>query len=326
MASPWPYTRRKSPPPRSRSPSLPSWYHRILEYSDYTVSYEDFDEDMSELGDSESEPVHSDTCGCGCIPYESGSSCGESDLEGSELDEEDESDFDHESIGSRVGCSDWESADDERDSTRDSTRSRSRSGREYDYYYELKKMREERKKQMKQEAKTGELSEKEETRQTELRIQKQVNQAYYRVRHRRGRRENLVLRRKTFALGSPDHCQYAYLGHTVQFMSKYVEFDDYPAEGSSSRPPPGQRPELRGHVFMNSTTACFFSGPAPPARPGLKEFVVRCHSGENKLTFQFIDKQHLIMKVPREVVFGCHPRKMPPNTPRILTFYGVEEK
>ncbi|KAM6517378.1 hypothetical protein FSOLCH5_008340 [Fusarium solani] len=298
MHYPWSYTRRKSPPPRSRSPSLPSWYHRILEYPDNTVSYEDFDEDISELSESESEPKHGDFCGCGCIPYEGGSECGSgSDQEGSECDES-ESESESDSIGSRVGCSDWDTSDDERDKTR------SRAGREYDHYYELKEQREQReqrKRQIKQEAKDGEWTMKEQTRQTELRIEKKVKKVYHRVRHQRGRRENLVLRGKIFDLGSLDHWQYAYLGHTVQFMSKYVSFDDYSNvshDGSPSRPPPGQRPELRGQLYMHESTACYFSGPAPPPRPGLKNFVVRYGSGENRIIFQFVDNHHLIMKVP----------------------------
>ena len=163
-----------------------------------------------------------------------------------------------------MGCSDWDSSDDERDETR------SRAGREYDYYYELKEQREQRKRQIKQEAKDGELTMKEETWQIELRIEKDVKKVYHRVRHQRGRRENLVLRGKIFNLGSLDHWQYAYLGHTVQFMSKYVIFDDYPNvrdDGSSNRPPPGQRPELRGQLQMNDSTACHFFGPAPLHAP-----------------------------------------------------------
>lgn len=322
MHSPWSYTRRKSPPPRSRSPSLPPWYHRILEYPDNTVWFDDFDEDISELSESDSEPKHGDYCQCGCMPYESGSECGSgSDQEGSELDsdcDEDESD----SIGSRVGCSDWESSDDERDETR------SRAGREYDYYYELKEQREQRKRQMKQEAKDGEPTQKERTRRTELRMEKAVKKVFHRVMHQRGHRQNLTLRGKMFQLGSPDHWQYAYLGFTVQFMSKYVYFEDYPdvrQDGGPGRPPPGQRPELRGYINMHESAACYFNGPAPPRRPGLKNFVVRHGNGENRITFQFLDNHHLIMKVPREVVFGCHPRKMPPNTPKILIFYGIED-
>ncbi|RSL81930.1 hypothetical protein CEP51_005516 [Fusarium floridanum] len=259
------YSRRKSPPPRSRDPSLPSWYHRILEYPDYTVCYEDFDDDISEVSESDSEPKHSDTCQCGCIPYESGSECG-SNEEGWETDSdcgEDESE-DYSKLD-RMGCSD----DDERAETR------SNPGPEYDYYYELKKQREERKQQIKQEKKDGELTSKEETRQIEQKREKQVKKAYQRVKNRRGYRDNLTLRGKRFWLGSLDHWQYAYLGFTVQFMTKFVDFDDYlDVDGWPMRPPPGQQLELRGHVGMHEKSACYFAGPDPPARPGLKDFII----------------------------------------------------
>ncbi|RSL53172.1 hypothetical protein CEP54_010569 [Fusarium duplospermum] len=302
-----PYRRRKSPPPPpSRSPSLPSWYHRILEYPEHTVWWEDFDEDISELSESDSETKPSDSCddeGC-----ELGSDC-----------DKDESE-DHYEID-RTGCSDSDWTDvDERDETR------SNPGREYDYYYELKKQREERKQQIKQEKKDGEPTDKEKTRQIEQKMEKQVKEAYRRVKNRRGYRDNLNLRGKRFWLGSLDHWQYAYLGFTVQFMTKYVDFDDYPEvyyDGWSMHPPPAQMAELEGQVGMHEKSACYFGGSEPPARPGLKDYVFQ--SGEHSLTFQFIDNHHLIMKLPREIVFGCHPRKMPPNTPEILTFYGIED-
>ncbi|RSL95719.1 hypothetical protein CDV31_013777 [Fusarium ambrosium] len=287
------YSRRKSPPPRSRDPSLPSWYYRILEYPDHTVCYEDFDEDISER-DSDEENCETD----------------------SDCDEDESEDY---SKLDCMGCSDSDWSDvDERDETR------SNPGREYDYYYELKKQREERKQQIKQEKKDGELTSKEETRQIEQKREKQVKKAYQRVKNRRGYRDNLTLRGKRFWLGSLDHWQYAYIGFTVQFMTKFVDFDDYlDVDGWPMRPPPGQQLELRGHVGMHEKSACYFSGLDPPARPGLKDFVFQ--SGEHSLSFQFIDNHHLIMKLPREVVFGCHPRKMPPNTPSILTFYGIED-
>ncbi|UPK92384.1 hypothetical protein LCI18_003319 [Fusarium solani-melongenae] len=324
MDSPWSYTRPKSPPPRSRSPSLPSWYHRILEYPDYTVSYEDFDEDISELSESESEPKHGEFCGCGCIPYEVGSECGSgSDQEGfvyDEIDSQSESD----SIGFGVGCSDGDSSDDERDETR------SRAGREYDYYYELKEQREERKRQIKQEIRDGEPTQKEVDRQYELRFERDVKKVYHRVRHQRGRRKNLFLRGKRSELGPMDQLQYAYLGHTPQSMSKYVDFDDYPeilfgGAPKSYRPPPDQESRVGGHVYMFEEGVSHFWGPVPPKRTGLKKFT--CEDEQQyKATFQFLDNSHLMMKATRELVFAGYPRKMPPDASKTFVFYGIEER
>lgn len=250
---------------RSRSPSLPSWYHRILEYPDNTVTPGDFDEDISEIGS-------------------------ESDFEGSD--------------------------------------DRSHDGSEYDYYYDLKEQREERKEHLQEMIREGRPTQKEEDGQWELEFERDVKKVLDEVRQRPERGERLNLRNRHFTLGSVDQFQHAYLGNTPQSMSKYVTFYDYReilyhGAPDSWRPPPGQEPGVEGHVYMYEDTVSYFRGPVPPERTGLEKFT--CEDGQHKLTFQFLDNSHLIMEMPRELVYAEYPRKMPPDAPETFVFYGIED-
>lgn len=296
---PRPYSHRSES--RSRSPSLPAWYHRILEYPDHTVTPEDFDEDLSDLSSEFEEESEGDA---------------ESD-QGSEGDSEP---ADDDSKNWLTGYP----------SDNEGSETQSRAGSEYDYYYELKEQREERKWQRKQEVQNGQTTMREDTEKVEKEMERDVRQVLHKVKHQRGARKKLFLRGRVFNLGSLDHFQHAYLGHTPSFMSKYVEFYHYPEvrsgdEPDSYRPPPDQEPGLVGHVHMHSNTASAFRGPAPPPRCGLGEFKVGSGHGEHRLVFQFLDNHHLIMKMPRELVFACHPRKMPASAPKTFVFYGIEE-
>ncbi|KAJ4315866.1 hypothetical protein N0V84_008135 [Fusarium piperis] len=172
---------------------------------------------------------------------------------------------------------------------------------------------------------------KEDSQKCEEKMEKDVKEVLHKVRRQRGARKKLFLRGRVFLLGSLDHFQHAYLGITPAFMSKYVEFYDYPEvmyedAPESYRPPPGEEPEIVGHVHMHEELASQFRGPAPPARCGLGEFTVEDLDSEHDLVFQFLDNHHLIMKMPRELVFASHPREMPASAPKTFVFYGVEDE
>lgn len=245
----------------SRSPTLPAWYHRLLDKD--TVKPEDFDEDLSESDDENSSP----------------------------------------------------------------------KGSEYDYYYELKSKREDRKEELRSKARLAVEKRKEEARQVETQKSNRVKQIFNRIKKEEAEnpksynKEDMFVRGKLFGLYSAEFVKYGFTGGSMDKLPRNVEFYHYTDVIYGHMPKSFRRPwlddgELEGHVDIDGEQH-HFQMLESTRRGGLKKFTVKT-SKKEKLVFQFLDSDHLILRVSRNLAFA-DPRPGESAAPGTFVFYGIAE-
>ncbi|KAM6529757.1 hypothetical protein FALCPG4_007885 [Fusarium falciforme] len=249
----------------SRSPTLPAWYHRLLDKG--TVKPEDFDEDLSEQ-DSDA------------------------------------------------------SSDDE---------NRSHKGSEYDYYYKLKLKREDRKEEL--ENKTR-LKRKEKARRVEVQMSNRVKEIFNKMKKEEAEnpkksyeKEDMFVRGKLFGLYSADFVKHGFTGDFTDELPRTVEFYHYNDVIYGPMPKSFRKPwyddgELEGHVDIDGEQH-HFQNLESTQRGDLKKFTVKTSKGE-KLVFQFLDSDHLILRTSRELAFD-DPRPGESAAPKTFVFYGIAQ-
>ncbi|KAL2678731.1 hypothetical protein Neosp_009482 [[Neocosmospora] mangrovei] len=250
--------------PPSRSPTLPAWYHRVLDKD--TVKPEDFDEDLSEQ--------HTD----------------------------------------------FSSDEEDRTSTRE--------GPEYDYYYELKGQRDNRKEdhaveKMKKKATRIEVQKSNRVKQILNRVKKEEAENPKKIYEK----EDMFVRGKLFGLYSAEFVKYGYTGGSTDKWPKPVEFYHYPDVIYGPMPKSFRLPwyddgELEGHVDIDGEQH-HFQDLKSTRRGGLKKWNVKTTRGE-KLVFQFLDSNHLILRMSRDLAFA-DPRPGEDVAPKTFVFYGIAE-
>ncbi|PNP58881.1 hypothetical protein THARTR1_01129 [Trichoderma harzianum] len=268
---------------------LPAWYYRLVALTidkNRDVRPEDFDEDLSDI---DATPNHS---GGGKSPSALDCDC---DGEDSECD-----------------CQSWHVSE------------RSYNGSDADYYYELKDEREERKQQLR-DMEAEEKEEKERWRKSESLKEEQVRAAYKSLQQAeiKGHLPSPLhsIAGKHFRLYSLDHFDHRY--DPVYYPSKYVEFY-YIEEGDDTctfKQPPTKETKIQGHLYLNVDCGCDFALFSPPKQAGLEKYSLKDADGKFAPIFQFISNDHLIVTVPRDIVFMDVPGH--PPAPDVFTFYGV---
>ncbi|KAL6825808.1 hypothetical protein J3E69DRAFT_380914 [Trichoderma sp. SZMC 28015] len=246
----------------------------------------------------------------------------ERDVESEDFDE-DISDIDRTPDPSESECDCEPGEDCECDYPASPSSERSYNGSDADYYYELKDQREERKQDLR-EMKMQEREEKERVRKAESIKEEEVKAAYKSVQQAESKGQPLPpldsIARKNFRLYSVDHVDHRY---DSIYPSKYVEFYYFEEGTCKAIQPPSRETKIQGHLYLNVESGCDFDDFSPPKQAGLKKYSLKDITGKFAPTFQFLSNDHLIVTVPRDIVFKDvpgHPKDLAPET---FTFYGI---
>lgn len=272
---------------------LPAWYFRLVALTikkDRDVYPEDFDEDLSDIEEIQTYS------GAGNTPSELDCDCDGQDSE----------------------------CDCQLSNSREDGSERSYNGSDAGYYYELKDEREERKQQLR-DMKERERTERERLREFEGIKEKEVQAAYKSLQQAEIRGDLPCpldsIAGKTFCLYSLDHFDYRH--NPVYYPSKNANFY-YIEEGDPTctfKQPPNDETKIQGQLYLNVDCGCDFALFYPPKQAGLKNYSLKDTDGKFEPIFQFISNDHLIVTVPRDIVFMDTP--VDPRAPDMFTFHGV---
>lgn len=270
---------------------LPGWFYRVTALSlfpDAEIHPHYFDEDISDLSASESgDDVEEVDCDC---------------------DNEDQCD-----------CY----VDDETTHEfQDDASQKSYQGSDASWYYELKGLRENRKRELQSWAK-----ERQQTRKYESCKEEEVRTAYKALD--RVEKESEIphmssLANKSFRLYSTDYLDQFSPSYWEHLRSKYIEF--YAPETSlelSDRQASGDEQTVEGHVYLNGNTWCPFLPFRSPTRPSRERRLLNSCQDPHGLTIQFISDKYIWLEIPRELVFDGHWEPAPASAPAVFEFGGI---
>ncbi|KAK2030803.1 hypothetical protein LX32DRAFT_637862 [Colletotrichum zoysiae] len=291
----------------STKKELPAWFYRVnaLTYrSEDEVLPHYFDEDISDL---ENDDASEDD------------DASDSDVEyWCECDSEDQD------------CPHQAEDNEEMSDHDDKASERSFDGSVADWYYELKSLREDRKRELRSFRK-AEAKEKQKAIEYDSRKVEEVRAAYEALKKAKREGETLYMGSlvgKHFQLYSVDHIEYRWPG--LQ-LSKFVVFYHPHADSPMllQQAYKNGRRAVEGQVYLDVNAGCEFPLFRPPTRPRRRKHVLDCHCGKHKFVFQFIGDEHLILKVSRDLVFEGYEGPVPESAPEIFEFMGIlrnEEK
>ncbi|KAM7216357.1 hypothetical protein V8F06_008279 [Rhypophila decipiens] len=275
-------------------PRLPAWFHRIrrldidaslgrrreLQPRDFDEDISDLEEDVDEDEDEEEEEEKEcDECGgppgfdpeCGCEP----------------IDEEDSSEEDEDEYYSDAGSE------------------RSYCGSEADFYYEMKKMREARKRQLLLENKTAFTEEVKHHRVRE----KEILDAIGAIRQHSNKQANTTEHLEPL----PDDTD------EIQEKSEFSFTSSLAANG-----------QVHGAMGIGRHTACVFEpfrlwNQNPKAITVKAKPKLEAESGHINLTFNFVGNDHVELKLTRESLGALSDILVDYlNLPAVLRFVGVK--
>ncbi|KAF5534640.1 hypothetical protein FNAPI_12298 [Fusarium napiforme] len=121
---------------------------------------------------------------------------------------------------------------------------------------------------------------------------------------------------RNFKLWSTDHVKYC----TVEAApTKYIEFY-HPKFRLFHMCPEGQ---VCGHIYAVSDDMCDIDPFVLPKNAGLKTIQIDGNDERHTFDAQFLDDNHLILHIPKDLVFYRQEMKPPPEAPDVFTYYGV---
>jgi hypothetical protein len=285
--------RTPSPPRRDlrTRTDLPAWYHRIVSLEatkDDGIDPEDFDQDISELGEGEEEDTE--------YPDSQGIPC--------------ECDSGHDCKCELVDADNGESEP-------------LYTGPDAEHYYSLKDWRIERKMDIRDEkircqeqrAFIRELESKNEQRgyaayEAMLEAEKGGNGTCPRLESISG---------KTFDLHSVHHVDYCY--NDFLYPTKYVGF--YCHADDQSGHPPDENAEISGHIYMDADAGCNFLPFCPPRNAGSQKMALKVYGSNEKLVFQFINDKYLILTIRSNSKMFRRDIRKSADMPDIFKFVGI---
>ncbi|KAL2886397.1 hypothetical protein HOO65_060227 [Ceratocystis lukuohia] len=267
----------------------PKWYYRLVILTikkDRDVEDRDFDEDLSELEESDDAGDKSDCEGPVC-------NCEDADCE-----------CDCESLAS---------------SLEDNLSERSYTESDADWYYELKERREERKRDLLEYKKRMER-EKEGNRVYEISRMKEVQEAYdcftpVKI-------DQLIpegpLKYHHFKLYSTDFLDHRY---DVYLRSTcYVEFYREDDEGQSAE----EVAKVDGHVYMGVDSDHHFLPFTFPTVSSKDEVRLKSYDGKHEFVLRFISNDHVTLTASKEAVLGdMQPDESAKSEPERYFFSGI---
>ncbi|KAJ4211464.1 hypothetical protein FSOLCH5_008341 [Fusarium solani] len=210
----------------------------------------------------------------------------------------------------------------------------SHKGSEYDYYYELKSKREDRKEELKSKARLAVQNRKEEARRFEVQMSSRVKEIFNRIKKEEAEnpkkiyeKEDMFVRGKRFGLYSTDFVKHGFTGGSTDKLPRNVEFYHYTDVIYGPMPKSFRKTlyddgELEGHVDIDGVQH-HFQMLESTRRGGLKKFTIKTSKGE-KLVFQFLDSDHLILRTSRKLAFA-DPRPGGSAAPGTFVFYEIAQ-
>ncbi|KAM0437848.1 hypothetical protein ACHAPT_002213 [Fusarium lateritium] len=146
--------------------------------------------------------------------------------------------------------------------------------------------------------------------------EQRVNKVYERVKNQKPKDAvDVDVRGRTFQLYSADHVRDGFVGMGREYMAKHVCFS--------------KDKDLHGHFYIHARIACNFKSLPTPGRGGLQELTAVSEDGDEKLSFQFLDNKHLILKASRKVVYDKRKYSAPGgparSAPDTYTFMGIAD-
>lgn len=275
---------------------LPAWYWRIatLDVTKHRdIQPEDYDEDISELGDADKS---------------------------SEGEEEPECECD--SDASECECS---FEDKYNDNASEKTIDNSFSDAEL--YYELKDERKARKRDLLRWRLHAEKARNSTMEHAKAR-EEEVNTAYHAFKKARRRAKKngdtipldftMGHRGREYELFSTQHVEWLYDEHL--YPTKRADFYlDNPAGGSP--PKDGKERPMYGQIYLDWNSDCDFGPICIPKRARRKDFKFKDDSGTYDLRIKFFGDKYLKLSLPRAMVEFGH--KLPPGAPERFEFVGV---
>jgi len=289
--------------PQKDRRSLPAWYYRVATIEcteNRNVNPEDFDQDLSELEE-------------------------ENEL-GKEQDEAAECECDRDDSECDCHLEDEDSMDEES--------KRSYDGSDAEYYYELKKDRAERKRELLlRQSRNG--KKREQQMEFEKAKEEEVLAAYesFKKARRQARKKCGTIpidsiANQTFQLYSSDHvdrfyssefCGTIYATKRVDFY--YLDEDEVKDVSRNDERQVGKNP-VYGLVYFNSEASCNFGPFRLPTRARRKSVKVKRSDGNYDLWFKFFGNRYLKLKVSRDLVFES-PLVSSSDAPEIFEFAGI---
>ncbi|KAG5790675.1 hypothetical protein H9Q69_010266 [Fusarium xylarioides] len=115
-----------------------------------------------------------------------------------------------------------------------------------------------------------------------------------------------------FKLWSTDHVKYCTFESAPITYIEFYDPRDFPALGD----------KINGHIYMVSYNMCSIDPFTPPRSPSLKTVPLTGNRGRHSFEVQFFDDHHLILKMPKELVFYKQAISPPPEAPDVFTYYG----
>lgn len=300
---------------KARAPrtGLPDWYYRVLSLRWDREPFKptntcDFDEDLSELEEGSEEEDDAEQLG----------------------DEEEDCECDSED--SECGCQFQDDYDSESDESE-----RSYDGSEADYYYELKREREERKREIKKEERWERLD-KQQRFEFEKSKEEEVRAAERSLAKLQKEGRTLPLKPASltghqFPLFCSDHVNHFY--YSGLYTAKYVQFfdPDDKAVGNGSHDPDEKSGDdagmLYGELVLDMDTSYKFGPFFPPSNATYRPVKVETRDGKHRLSLDFIGNGYLKLKVSRNMVFMYwddeSPAMCPPDAPapEVFEFAGI---
>ncbi|PTB66196.1 hypothetical protein BBK36DRAFT_4451 [Trichoderma citrinoviride] len=280
----------------------PAWYCRLVNLSQKReIEEDDFDEDISELRESDAPDEFSD--GESIQRCE----CPSSDMLDCECDAEDAAPERAMDDGAESG--------------------RSYQGSDADYYYELKERRIERKIDLRDEKERAE-ERRRLFRELDSEQEREVREAYEAMLEEQKKgdapRPRLAsLSRAVFHLFSVDHIDYCY-DYDHYLGTRYVEFYCLDEKGQTISHD-DLKVKISGHVYLNSSTDCDFLSFVQPKRAGIKKRQFPVRGQDHAPVFQFISSKYLIMTVRSDakMVSGDIQQLGVTDVPKELKFFGI---
>ncbi|KAF4943689.1 hypothetical protein FGADI_13239 [Fusarium gaditjirri] len=124
---------------------------------------------------------------------------------------------------------------------------------------------------------------------------------------------------RMFKLWSTDHVKHC----TAEVApTQYIEFYDPEEFRGFNSTPDGT---TDGHIYMVSTDVCEIDPFTPPRNPSLRTVRLDGNRGRHTFDVQFFDNHHLILKMPKDLVFYKQAISPPPEAPDVFTYYGICE-
>ncbi|KAJ9131299.1 hypothetical protein NKR23_g11785 [Pleurostoma richardsiae] len=200
---------------------------------------------------------------------------------------------------------------------------RSHDGSDASWYYELKDMREELKRERLRERKK-----KIQQREYERVKEEEVGAASMALEKAEGEHRIITvgpLANQSFELFCGDHVEYFF---SDLFPTKRIDFyylDDM--NGSGQEKLGSEADVLYGDVYLNAEANCNFGPFRPPTRASQNVVKVKSCDGKYDLHLKFIGKGYLKLRVSREMVFmnpyRASPTDPPSAAPEVFEFVGV---